>query len=74
MKIPEESGFSCQARLHGKKKIYLAEVYWEGTIRHDEITGEIYWSGPPLSPGDTLRLCEGDDEIGIVRVLGETSE
>jgi hypothetical protein len=73
IEVPE-SGFTCQAHLEHETETWLTELYWEGEMRFDEVTGSVYWGGRPLEPGDTLRLREGDKEIGFVRILGEPSE
>ncbi len=68
--VPTENETACTAHLYDQDERWGIELSWKGDIRHDEITGEVSWFGPELKPGDMLRLCEGDREFGMVRILG----
>ncbi len=70
-KVPTESESACAAHLVDEEKTWDLLLFWEGAIKLDEIVGEVSWYGPELKAGDILRLCEGDQRIGMVRILGE---
>ena len=68
--IPTESPTASAAHFDGEEETWGIELSWEGDLTLDEVTGEVSWYGPELKAGDTLRLCEGDREVGFVRILG----